>query len=253
MPAFESVEPVLAETEGTCASGGPGVDHTHLKEVEFFGCAGEPAASVVDVKLEIGDRSDVGECLMGGLFGEEVDEDGIQLDAGDIGYAEEMSGHDVSTAANADDCGFFDSRETIGEGDDVVFEEGDGVRCAVVVKRCSAGAAVDVELHKIDVHVLWQERRRTPELRSTAEGAGGEDAGVGVPLLVGTPGVSFEVGFYEHGANADGGEGVEESEDGKCDGDGYGAAPPRSGFQAGLLFWSAAGSEGDCSERADDT
>ena len=68
VPAFESVEAVFAEAECSGTGGCPGVDHTHLNEVEFFGCAGEPAASVVDVKLEIRDAGNVAEVSIEGVW-----------------------------------------------------------------------------------------------------------------------------------------------------------------------------------------
>ena len=48
-----------------------------------------------------------------------VDEDAVELDAGDVADAEQMGREQVATAANADDRGFLDSRQVIGEIDEV--------------------------------------------------------------------------------------------------------------------------------------
>ena len=144
-PAFEGVEAVFAEAEGSCSGGGPGVDHAHLDEVEFFVGAGEPTAGVVDVELEVGDGAEVAEVAEDGVAGVEVDEDGIEFDAGDVGDAEVMGGHDVASAADSDDGGFMDVGKTIGQADEVVLQERDGLWSAIVVEHVGARGAVDVQ------------------------------------------------------------------------------------------------------------
>ena len=122
-PSFKGVEAVFAEAEGSRSGGGPGIDHAHLDEVKFFVGAGEPTAGVVDVELEVGDGAEVAEAAEDGVPGVEVDEDGVELDTGDVGDAEVVCGHDVSSATDADDGGFMKVRKTIGQADEVVLQE----------------------------------------------------------------------------------------------------------------------------------
>ena len=90
LPALDRIEPVLREREGAGAGGRPGVDHAHFDQVEFLRGPREPAPTVVDHEAHAREVGNAGVGAQLGGIREQVDEDGIELDAGDVAEPEQM-------------------------------------------------------------------------------------------------------------------------------------------------------------------
>src|SRR5262245_47257489 len=86
-PRFDRIEAVLAEGEGPGARGCPGVDQTHLNDVERLVGAGKPAAALIDDQLDPVEAIKPGEVCEARFRGQELDEDRVDLDAGDVPIA----------------------------------------------------------------------------------------------------------------------------------------------------------------------
>ena len=59
-PSLDGVETVLRQGEGAGSGGGPGVDQTHLDDVEGAISTGKPASRLVDLEGEAGLTADGG-------------------------------------------------------------------------------------------------------------------------------------------------------------------------------------------------
>ena len=123
LPALDGIEPVLREREGAGAGGRPGVDHAHLDQVEFLLGPREPAPAVVDHEAHARKVGDAGISPQLGRVREEVDEDRIELDAGDVAESEQMGRQHIASAADPDDGGAPAVAGVVGEIGDVVAQE----------------------------------------------------------------------------------------------------------------------------------
>ena len=128
LPTLDRIEPVLREREGAGTSGGPCVDHAHLDQVEFLLCPREPAPAVVDDEAHSRQVGDAGIAAQLGRIREEVDEDGIELDAGNVAEAKQIGRQHVTPAADTDDSGAPAVAGVVGEIGDVVAQEIQGAR-----------------------------------------------------------------------------------------------------------------------------
>ena len=134
-PSFQSVEPILAQAERACAGSREGVDHAHLHQIEFIVGGCKPASRVIHVQLQIGQGRQIGEILITRIARMQIDDDGINFNAGYLSYSEEMSRQSILTAAKTDYRGLMNVGKTICQTDDFVLQKIDGVPCAVVVKQ----------------------------------------------------------------------------------------------------------------------
>jgi hypothetical protein len=202
-PALHGVEAVLAQAEGARARRRPGVDHTHLHEIELFLGAREPAAGVIDVQLQIRQRRQIGKAPVKGIERVQIYEDGIEFHAGDVRHAEQMGRQKVATAADANDRGLADAWKTVGQIDQIVLEERNGVAGAVKVEHGGGRIAVDIEPHLRDVRVRRQVGRGTPHLGALYLRAPRDDAGIGIPPLVNTEARPLDIIFDQDRPDAD--------------------------------------------------
>ena len=145
-PALERIQAVLGKRERPGAGGGPGVDHAHLDQIERSIRRRKPRPRIVDVQRQARHRAQVRERRVKRIAQVQVDEDAIQFDAGDRLDAEQMRRQHIATAADADHRRALDTRQVIGQVDEVVFEEVDRFSGAVEVRHGGAGGAVDVEI-----------------------------------------------------------------------------------------------------------
>src|SRR5439155_13217773 len=104
-PSLDRVEAVFRQRIGPDPGRSPGIDHAHLDEVETLFRAGEPAARFIDMKMKAGQLGQSGEPGKGLPLRQQVDEDRVELDPGDIAEAEIPRRQDIAAAADSDDRG----------------------------------------------------------------------------------------------------------------------------------------------------
>src|SRR3954454_448219 len=156
LPAFNSVETVLRERECTSPGGRPGVDQAHFDQVEPFLCASEPAARLVHEEMGSGNIGQL--VVVAKLPSQPLDEDRIELDAGDIREAEIMCREHVAPTAHTDHRRTAMVADGVGEIRHVVFQEPERREVSVEAIHGGGGSAVysHAHLRRLD---RWRLRR----------------------------------------------------------------------------------------------
>ena len=165
LPALDSIEPILGERESAGTGGRPGVDHAHFDQVEFLLGPREPAPAVVDHEAHAREVGDAGIGAQLGGIRKQLDEDGIELDAGDVAEAEQMGRQYIASAANADDGGAPTVAGVVGEIGDVVAQEIEVTGCIGVPRHPRPGHPVDGQFAVLARDVAGRRRRGPPEKR----------------------------------------------------------------------------------------
>ena len=101
-PALERIQAVLGQRERPGAGGRPRIDHAHLNQIERLIRRRKPRPRIVDVQRQTRHRAQVRKRRVKRIAQVQVDEDAIQLDAGDRLDAEQMRRQHIATAADAD-------------------------------------------------------------------------------------------------------------------------------------------------------
>ena len=162
LPALDGIEPVLRERKCAGAGGGPGIDHAHFDQVELLLGPREPAPAVVDHEAhsrEVGDAS-VGAQL--GRIREEVDEDRIELDAGNVAEPEQIGRQHIAPAADPDDGGAPMMASVVSEIGDVVAQKIQVAGHVRIVRHRRPGHPVDGQFALLDCDVARHRRRGSP-------------------------------------------------------------------------------------------
>src|SRR5262249_20877839 len=134
------------------------------------------------------------------------------------GDAEVMRRGEVAPAADADHRGFADAGQPIGEVDQVVLQEGEGIPRAVVVVHIRTRRAVDVEPDLGDTEIRRQFRRGPPQRwYDDLRLAPGDDARIRIPFFVDIEPGALEEVLYQDRPDADWNQRIDDRKRGKRD------------------------------------
>ncbi len=220
LPALNGVEPVLRERECAGTGGGPGIDHAHFDQVEFLLGPCEPAPAVVDHEARSRQVGDAGVGAQLGRIREEVDEDGIELDAGNVAEPEQMGRQHIAPAADPDDGGAATVAGVVGEIGYVVAQEIQAAGCVGVLRHPRPRHPVDGHIALLERDVARRRRRGPPEKRRAHDGDRHSDAGKRIPLDVIDIAERIEPAELDHdGLQAGIGHGIQAGKRCQADGD----------------------------------